>query len=269
MSAPGPSAPSGDSSGSSLSEIVRTVYLRRSTGWIEGTTGPRWIFQDGELFLERNHPRAAEVDQAVEGLAAGARPASDPTLRSVALDLAGAMGDPRSAARFNGGRETLLALDLVGPLPTLLVAMDLAVRGRDEDALVEALGGNECQYRNVANSPALNQLPAPDPEMLEVMSRLENPVPVGQVVRGIHGGRAAALRGLAKLRALGLVDAVQRGAWREALQHCLGDDAMDLDSMAAKKKRSLGGNSLPLGLGDFFFDPDDPLHPDFDGDDED
>ncbi len=58
-------------------------------------------------------------------------------------------------------------------------------------------------------------------------------------------------------------------AWRESLLHCLGEDALDLEDMANRKKRSLGGNALPLGLGDFFFDPDDPLHPDFDGNDDD
>jgi hypothetical protein len=30
----------------------------------------------------------------------------------------------------------------------------------------------------------------------------------------------------------------------------------------------LGGDSVPLGLGDFFFDPDDPLHPDREEDEE-
>jgi hypothetical protein len=29
----------------------------------------------------------------------------------------------------------------------------------------------------------------------------------------------------------------------------------------------LGGDSVPLGLGDFFFDEDDPLHPDYQDDD--
>lgn len=58
-------------------------------------------------------------------------------------------------------------------------------------------------------------------------------------------------------------------AWREALEHCLGEDAVDLEALAERKTRDLGGNALPLGLGDFFFDPDDPLHPDFDGDDDD
>ena len=58
-------------------------------------------------------------------------------------------------------------------------------------------------------------------------------------------------------------------AWRESLHYCLGEDAEDLEAMAKRKDRDLGSNALPLGLGDFFFDPDDPLHPDFDGGDDD
>jgi MoxR-like ATPase len=58
-------------------------------------------------------------------------------------------------------------------------------------------------------------------------------------------------------------------AWREALQLCLGDEALNLDGLAERKRRSMSGDVMPLGLGDFFFDPDDPLHPDFDGDEDD
>jgi MoxR-like ATPase len=51
-------------------------------------------------------------------------------------------------------------------------------------------------------------------------------------------------------------------AWREALESCLGQDAFDLEQLAERRRRSLGGDSLPMGLGDFFFDTHDPLHPD-------
>ncbi len=57
-------------------------------------------------------------------------------------------------------------------------------------------------------------------------------------------------------------------AWREALKACLGDEALDLQRLAERKKQSLGGNALPMGLGDFFFDPSNPLHPDYQGDDD-
>ena len=52
--------------------------------------------------------------------------------------------------------------------------------------------------------------------------------------------------------------------WREALENCLGDEALDLDTLAERKRRTLGGDAVPLGLGDFFFSPEDPLHPDQD-----
>lgn len=57
-------------------------------------------------------------------------------------------------------------------------------------------------------------------------------------------------------------------AWREALLQCLGEDALDLKALADRKARTLGGANVPMGLGDFFFSPDDPLHPDFDEDEE-
>ncbi len=58
-------------------------------------------------------------------------------------------------------------------------------------------------------------------------------------------------------------------AWREALEKCLGDDAVDLESLAQRRRRTLGGDAVPLGLADLFFDPDDPLHPDRDDDEDD
>ena len=57
-------------------------------------------------------------------------------------------------------------------------------------------------------------------------------------------------------------------AWREAVEKCLGADALDIEAAAQRRARTLGGDSVPLGLGDFFFDPDDPLHPDREEDEE-
>ena len=53
-------------------------------------------------------------------------------------------------------------------------------------------------------------------------------------------------------------------AWREAVEACLGEDALDLDALAQQRGQMLGGQTLPMGFGDFFFAPDDPLHPDVD-----
>ena len=54
--------------------------------------------------------------------------------------------------------------------------------------------------------------------------------------------------------------------WREAIERCLGEDALDLQALAERKARTLGGANVPMGLGDFFFSPDDPLHPDHEDD---
>ena len=57
--------------------------------------------------------------------------------------------------------------------------------------------------------------------------------------------------------------------WQEALEKCLGEEAVDLEQLAQRRRRTLGGDAVPLGLADLFFDPDDPLHPDREDDDED
>ncbi len=51
-------------------------------------------------------------------------------------------------------------------------------------------------------------------------------------------------------------------AWREALIKVLGQEALDLEGLSKRRKRALGDQRLPQGLGDFFFESDDPLHPD-------
>ena len=59
-------------------------------------------------------------------------------------------------------------------------------------------------------------------------------------------------------------------AWREALELVLGDEALDLDTLAEKKRRAQGSESVSIGLGSFFFDEDDELNPDdWDDDDDD
>jgi MoxR-like ATPase len=60
----------------------------------------------------------------------------------------------------------------------------------------------------------------------------------------------------------------QDAAWREALLCVLGEEAGDLDAMARRKRRALGGQHTPMGLADLFFDSDDPLHPDAEDEDD-
>jgi len=49
--------------------------------------------------------------------------------------------------------------------------------------------------------------------------------------------------------------------WRDALIKVLGEEALDLEQLSRQRVRALGDQSLPRGLGDFFFDEGHPLHP--------
>ena len=55
-------------------------------------------------------------------------------------------------------------------------------------------------------------------------------------------------------------------AWRESLERVLGEESLDLDSLAEQRQRTLGSETPGISLGDFFFDGDDPLNPDRDDD---
>ncbi|CCQ91602.1 conserved hypothetical protein, putative AAA-5 ATPase [Nitrospina gracilis 3/211] len=52
--------------------------------------------------------------------------------------------------------------------------------------------------------------------------------------------------------------------WSEAVEKVLSEEALNLDRLAERKSRALGSDRLPMGLGDFFFGDDNPLHPDMD-----
>jgi MoxR-like ATPase len=53
----------------------------------------------------------------------------------------------------------------------------------------------------------------------------------------------------------------QDAAWQEALRCVLGEEAADLDAMARRKRRAMGGQQSPMGLSELFFESDDPLNP--------
>jgi MoxR-like ATPase len=51
-------------------------------------------------------------------------------------------------------------------------------------------------------------------------------------------------------------------AWQEALIKVLGEEAQDLNALSRKRASALGDQGSLRGLGDFFFEGNDPLHPD-------
>ena len=51
-------------------------------------------------------------------------------------------------------------------------------------------------------------------------------------------------------------------AWQESLVRVLGEEAQDLSALSRTRARALGDQGPLRGLGDFFFEGNDPLHPD-------
>jgi MoxR-like ATPase len=51
-------------------------------------------------------------------------------------------------------------------------------------------------------------------------------------------------------------------AWRESLLKVLGEEALDLEGLAQRRRQALGDEPPPMDFGDIFFGDDSPLHPD-------
>lgn len=191
-----------------VAEAIRAAYLERQDGKVEvERTGSPLVlfFRQGEIFLDRDHPAARHIRPLLEN--AGDRPAAVPgiqrALTTFSHDL---VQDRKAMARWDDGPYA--ASDLVGPMPTVLVAMETATHGLSEEEIVERLGGEGQQYQSSDGSPALQQLPSLDPEMAQVLVGLVQPASVGEMLRGAGTGRQPLLRGLAKLRAIGLISEI-------------------------------------------------------------
>lgn len=54
----------------------------------------------------------------------------------------------------------------------------------------------------------------------------------------------------------------QDEAWSESLLKVLGEEALDLEGLAQRRRQALGDEPPPMDFGDIFFGDDSPLHPD-------
>lgn len=235
-----------------VAEVVRRAYLGRQDGMVEvdrsgGTE--RLYFRQGELFLLRDHPAARHLAPLLP--TAGERPAGQPEIQRVLTTLAHELvRDRKAAAEFRDKKDA--AVELVGPLPTVLVAMETAVHGLNDGELLERLGGESKRYQATNDTPALRQLPGLEPDMAQVLVGLVQPASVGELLRGAGKDRMALLRGLAKLRAVGLVAEIASKAendddmeilspkllahFHERLAESLGNDPVRLEPQAHRER---------------------------------
>ncbi len=204
-----------------LTELVRSIYLGRRNGAVEvrhSSGTENLFFRRGELYLDRDHQVAVRLSSLLAAVTETQRPASVPELRGEVEELARVFCGLHAAA-IELQDDRAMVVEVVGPLPTVCFVQELAIYGSDEDELLGRLGGGDTKLRSTGRTPALEQLPGLDPEMARVLAALEQPATAEQLMRGEQ--RSATLRGLVKLWAVGLVEAVERrrpeGQSRETL----------------------------------------------------
>jgi hypothetical protein len=190
-----------------LVEAVRSLYLSRATGAIEVTHpggAHRLFFREGELYLGAGDDIAGLFNGSGGGLATVLEAMESWTPAAVrAIDAASA--------------ETRLT----GPLPTARWVMESGVRGRSDDELLALLGGE--RGRIVANSSGAASAagPALDPEDAYLLSRLEIPSAVGDMLYQGTMNRHSALVRLCRLRSVELIMPADDGSSAGSVDHRL------------------------------------------------
>lgn len=217
----------------SLFESLREIYLERRTGVLrilDADGEQRLFFVGGDFYLEPDHrvaiaayrwltsgARSAVSEGGGGSEAEGAaddtpearpRPSAGSGTREWAPELIeGLLSVDEVGFEFEEGAARI-PLDLVGPLPTGNLVMDLAVAERDESQLLRVLGGEEQRYvaeADSADSEGSEGLPGLDPLDAFFLSRLEQASPVRELLGLTDENRETALRSLCRLKAVRLI----------------------------------------------------------------
>jgi len=207
----------------SLREVIRSVYLQENSGILEiqlASEARRFYFQNGELHLLDGHPLARRIaellgdkaEEAVENGSAGNAPRVSPEAQSELESVVSRIA--RFLAQLEEGEFAFLAGqdeipgDLVGPLPTGFLVMELATLDQDEGTILETLGGLEAQFATRRRPGDLERYHWLGTEEVFLLSRLETPLPLGVFLKQVAMDRSVALDTLKRLWAIGLIERV-------------------------------------------------------------
>jgi len=237
-----------------VTEAVHSVYLDRKSGMIEvagdedGAT-KRLFFARGELHLPQANPIARKLRSHLPQGAAAATPGWPAGAGHEVKELMGRIarlvhGWRDSPFTFFEGQQVLPA-DLVGPLPTAFLLMEWAVLDRGEAELMEELGGSAARLVGVGGGvpPAIGALL--DPQETVLLSRLGEPVTLSDLVRQAGDDGAAALRRLARLRAVGLI---QRDRGPSAFERAAPVPPEVIRRLSYRVESSLAAEPLLIGV---------------------
>ena len=213
----------------SLVGTLRQIYLNQRTGILRiggEDKEERLYFVSGGLYLPPDHQSAIAAHQ---WLGSGAKYRGSEEVADLISDRAGddeeaAAGSVASAGAAGWAPELTgsmlsaehgevefeegtrhIPLDLVGPLPTGNLLMDLTVADRDESGLLRILGGEEQRYVVRPGTEDSEELPELDPLDAFFLSRLEQSASVRELLRVPDQSREAALKSLCRLHTVCLI----------------------------------------------------------------
>lgn len=216
--------------GRSLGEWLSDINNERRTGKLQIilSEGDRELyFLAGDLYLAPDHPaygaakawlkesrpHSIENDDVLDGFEPVPEDRVSPPFRQLTgpiIELSGGGVKNLECSFVSGAGQ--IRLDLVGPLPTKQLIMECAVWGADEATLWRRLGGDKAILRSSSGlDEAMIELQL-EPQEAFLLSRLDPPARVGELVNQLDVDKAHVLSSLCRLQAVGLVERLQTEA---------------------------------------------------------
>jgi tetratricopeptide (TPR) repeat protein len=207
-------------------ELLRDIYLNRRTGVLElpGDKEPeRMVFISGDLYVPADHPlrelaelwailKARDGAPSMEGGQPGGSDGDwtpPPDADHESLSLTGVLVDRLFAAEQERTvfkeQPARVSPELVGPLPMSKIVMDCSVHDSDEFQLLRRLGGEDVEYQALPGAQSPDQLPQLDPQEAFLLSRLEQPTAIRELLAQMDLDRLETLAKLCRLQAVDLI----------------------------------------------------------------
>jgi tetratricopeptide (TPR) repeat protein len=182
-------------------EFLRPLYLDRLSVVVHGPAEDAALYLcDRAWWLGPEHPCAGTVREYLE---AAEGPERRSRLRAAVAGLVAWI-----AARESWTAEPAVPPPTAaGPVPAEPVLMAVAVRERSTEELLAQVGGSEVRLEAVADPSILPGFGETDPHAAFLLSRLERPERVANLIRQMGLARHRTLEILARLHAVGLVQA--------------------------------------------------------------
>ncbi|MDX1643533.1 MAG: DnaJ domain-containing protein [Thermoanaerobaculia bacterium] len=233
-----------------LTEAFQDVFLHQRTGVLQLTSEDRrerLLFLGGQLYLSRSNPggiRLAEIfggpEEAAEDPKFDAARYLQRELDELITEVENDLGSLEVRdLRFESGLGDVPD-DLVGPLPTAPMVMDLYGRGWSFEELLSRLGGRQTRYRTTGDPRLRERIPNLDAGEIRLLERLRRPASIRDLLDEAEN-RLALLCQLIRLAAVGLVQRIEEGERRPS-----GLSGELLAGLSERVRRSLEEKPLTL-----------------------